>query len=67
MYALDVSTSNLVKARTPGYRAEAAVFRQALNTAGVGGSTQSVAVRTSEPAMKMGQIVSTGGQLDIAR
>lgn len=65
MHSLDVSTNNLVNANTPGYRAETAVFREVLARAYLG-SSPSVVVRTTAPDMTVGQIVSTGGRLDVA-
>lgn len=66
IHSLDVSTTNLVNANTPGYRAETAVFREVLTKAELGAPTPSVVVRTTAPDMTVGQIVSTGGRLDVA-
>lgn len=70
MTALDVSTSNLVNARTPGFRADTSVFRQQLVNAmekGSGrGSLHYLTTRTTAPDMKVGDLVSTGRALDVA-
>lgn len=66
MHSLDVSTTNLVNAATPGYRSETAVFREVLAKTASGGPTPSVVVRTTAPDMAMGQIVNTGNNLDVA-
>ena len=66
IHSLDVSTMNMVNAKTPGYRADQAVFREALATAQTGRPTPSVVVRTVAPDMSMGEYVSTGNKLDVA-
>jgi flagellar basal-body rod protein FlgF len=66
MHSLDVSTTNLVNASTPGFRAETAVFREVLAKAALGAPSPSVVVRTTAPDMTVGQLVSTGNKLDVA-
>ncbi|HET9956458.1 MAG TPA: flagellar basal-body rod protein FlgF [Polyangiaceae bacterium] len=68
--ALDVAANNVANATTPGYRADAAVFRQTLANAvgrSVGSTSQRYAItRTTSPDMRMGQLVHTGRSLDVA-
>ena len=70
MESLDVSTSNLVNASTPGFRADSSVFRQTLARAvSANASTNSLhylTTRTTAPDMNAGQIVPTGRALDVA-
>jgi flagellar basal-body rod protein FlgF len=70
MASLDVSTNNLVNASTPGFRADSSVFRQVLVKAvNANPGTESLrylTTRTEAPDMEAGQIVPTGGGLDVA-
>jgi flagellar basal-body rod protein FlgF len=66
---LDVAANNVANASTPGYRADRAVFRATLSQAmgGVGSQSMKYAiVRSVEPDLKPGSLVSTGRPLDVA-
>lgn len=68
--ALDVAANNIANASTPGFRGDRAIFRReltkAVKRAGVAPSIQYSLVRTVEPDMRSGAIVSTGRPLDVA-
>jgi flagellar basal-body rod protein FlgF len=67
---LDVAANNIANASTPGFRADRAVFRRELSKAvqrtGTAPSLQYSLVRSVEPDMRGGAIVSTGRPLDVA-
>ncbi|HVU01490.1 MAG TPA: flagellar hook-basal body protein [Polyangiaceae bacterium] len=67
---LDIAANNIANASTPGFRADRAIFRRelakAVNKPGAAPALQYSLVRTVEPDMTAGNIVSTGRPLDVA-
>lgn len=67
---LDVQANNIANASTAGFRADRAVFRQVLSRAtsrnGGPSTLQCSTVKTVEPDLRAGNIVSTGRPLDVA-
>jgi len=68
--AMDVSTNNLVNANTPGFKADATIFRRTYSDAvgmnAASSSIRSSVTRTVAPDLTPGMIVSTGRNLDAA-
>jgi flagellar basal-body rod protein FlgF len=68
--ALDVAANNIANATTPGFRADRAVFRQefarALARGEAPGSMRYAVVRSTEPDLRAGSVVSTGRALDVS-
>jgi flagellar basal body rod protein FlgG len=68
-FSLDVASNNIANANTPGFRADRAVFRQQLNQAVQRGNQTGLRyanMQTAVPSFEPGQLVSTGGAMDVA-